>query len=138
MGLAFQQGCVFKRFKNCNGFLDVGKEFGIRRSTMNFKMNLMKLLDHFPRLKISSLSLRFCHVKYVFQSEFTLYSCLNVKKLLARSYCGFKSSHSHLPQLLKTPLNLNIWCRIPASYLITHPHHPTIKLLRIQIFKNRP
>ena len=27
----------------------------------------------------------FCHVTYAFQSESTLYSCLNVKELLARS-----------------------------------------------------
>ena len=31
------------------------------------------------------LSVRSCHVTYTFQSESTLYSCLNVKKLLARS-----------------------------------------------------
>ena len=28
-----------------------------------------------------------CHVTYTFQSESTLYSCLNVKELLARSSC---------------------------------------------------
>ena len=28
-----------------------------------------------------------CHVTYLFQSESTLYSCLNVKELLARSRC---------------------------------------------------
>ena len=28
-----------------------------------------------------------CHVTYAFQSESTLYSCLNVKELLARSRC---------------------------------------------------
>ena len=28
-----------------------------------------------------------CHVTYAFQSEFTLYSCLNVKERLARSRC---------------------------------------------------
>ena len=115
MGLAFGQGCVFKRFKNCNGFLDVGKEFGVSRSTMNFKMNLMKLLEQFPRLKIFSLPLHFCHVEYVFQSESTLYSCLNVKKLLARSkqawYLKFKwlqqdRTHNHLVRVwihLETP-----------------------------------
>ena len=27
----------------------------------------------------------FCHVTYVFESESTLYSCLNVKEVLARS-----------------------------------------------------
>ena len=31
------------------------------------------------------LTVCFCHVIYAFQSEFTLCSCLNVKKLLARS-----------------------------------------------------
>ena len=40
-----------------------------------------------------------------------------------------------LPQILTPPLNLKIWCRIPAPSLITHPPHPTIKLPRIQIFK---
>ena len=40
-----------------------------------------------------------------------------------------------LPQILTTPLNLKIWCRTPASSLITHPPHPTIKLPRIQILK---
>ena len=50
------------------------------------------------------------HVTYMFQSEYTLYSCLNVKELLVRrpvwikgwvfvdelSGCGFESSSSHL------------------------------------------
>ena len=31
------------------------------------------------------------HVKYAFQSESTLYSCLNVKELLARSTCVIRS-----------------------------------------------
>ena len=31
------------------------------------------------------LSVCSCHVTYAFQSESTLYSCLNVKELLARS-----------------------------------------------------
>ena len=57
------------------------------------------------------LAVCFCHVAYVFQSESTLYSCLNVKELLTRnkqiwlngwvfiyelSDCGFVSSCSHL------------------------------------------
>ena len=36
-----------------------------------------------------------CHVTYAFQSESTLYSCLNVLELLARSRCKI-SSCSHL------------------------------------------
>ena len=44
------------------------------------------------------------HVTYAFQSESTLYSCLNVKELLARSRCeilnlidcNWTRTHSHL------------------------------------------
>ena len=45
-----------------------------------------------------------CHVTYTFQSESTLYSCLNVKELLARnrhkiwrsSDCNWTRTHNHL------------------------------------------
>ena len=45
-----------------------------------------------------------CHVTYTFQSESTLYSCLNVKELLARSRgeiwslsdCNWARTHNHL------------------------------------------
>ena len=33
------------------------------------------------------LTVCYCHATYPFQSEFTLYSCLNVKDLLAQSSC---------------------------------------------------
>ena len=47
-----------------------------------------------------------CHVTYAFQSESTLYSCLNVKELLARSRrkiwslsdCNWTRTHDHLVQ----------------------------------------
>lgn len=57
--LAYRQGCVFKRFKDCNDFLDMVKELGISRSTIDFKMNLIKLLDKFLRLRKWSLLLDF-------------------------------------------------------------------------------
>ena len=52
----------------------------------------------------SNLTLCSCHVTYAFQSESTLYSCLNVKELLARSRCKIGSlsdcnwtrTHNHL------------------------------------------
>ena len=34
---------------------------------------------------VKSLTLSYCHVTYTFQSEPTLYSCLNLKELLARN-----------------------------------------------------
>ena len=50
------------------------------------------------------LSVCSCHVMYTFQSESTLYSCLNVKELLARnrrdiwslSDCNWTQTHDHL------------------------------------------
>ena len=52
-----------------------------------------------------------CHVTYAFQSESTLYSCLNVKELLARSRreiwrwsdCNWTGTQNHL--VLKRTLN---------------------------------
>ena len=45
-----------------------------------------------------------CHVSYAFQSESTLYSCLNIKELLAQnrrqiwslSDCNWTQTHNHL------------------------------------------
>ena len=39
-----------------------------------------------------------CHVTYAFHSESTLYSCLNVKELLARSWsdCNWTQTQNHL------------------------------------------
>ena len=44
-----------------------------------------KLLCTFLAQAIYTLTVCFYHVTYAFQSESTLYSCLNVKELLARS-----------------------------------------------------
>ena len=60
----------------------------------------------FPEMTVCS-----CHVTYTFQSESTLYSCLNVKELLARSRheiwrlsdCNWTQTQNHL--VLKWTLN---------------------------------
>ena len=59
LGVPYTQGCVFNRFKNSNKFLDIIKKSGISILTINFKMNLTKILDRFPKLKKSSMSLYF-------------------------------------------------------------------------------
>ena len=58
-----------------------------RKTTDVIMLNLKKLLSYivnntetFMKLTVCS-----CHVTYAFQSESTLYSCLNGKELLARS-----------------------------------------------------
>ena len=60
-----------------------------------FKMILNKMMDILqktaaalemvPQEVNEHLTVCSCHVTYAFQSESTLYSCLNVKELLARS-----------------------------------------------------
>ena len=46
-----------KRIKDSERFADMLKELGVSRSTVSFKSNLLKLLEKYPKLKKSSLSL---------------------------------------------------------------------------------
>lgn len=68
MRLAYSQRCVFKKFKDINDFLDMAKELGISRSTINFKINLTKLLDEYSRLKKNP------------------HCCCNFPKIMQRAY----------------------------------------------------
>ena len=52
--------------------------------TYTFKYNLAEGLDFKKPIQVL-LTVRSYHVTYAFQSESTLYSCLNFKELLARS-----------------------------------------------------
>ena len=54
-----------------------------------------------------------CHVTYAFQSESTLYSCLNVKELLARSRCEIWRWKIWVCLVKK-----NAWITIVSSYLL--------------------
>ena len=58
---------------------------------------------------------------------------LTFERVLNNTNIYFDESYS--AQLLKPPLNLQIWCKIPAPSLITPSPHPTINLQRIKIFK---
>ena len=73
--------------------------------------NILKWDRHdFSQVSLA-LTVCSCHVTYAFQSESTLYSCLNVKELLARSRreiwslsdCNWTWTQSHLVR--KRPLN---------------------------------
>ena len=71
---------------------------------------LSKISTSYQKQLLSGVSVRFIwlhvffHVTYVFQSESRLYSCLNVKKLFARSRrkiwslsnCNWTPTHKHL------------------------------------------
>ena len=88
----------------------------------------------FTLTMIAYLTVCSCHVTYAFQSESTLYSCLNVKELLARrrceiwswSDCNWTRTHNHLIRkrtlnhLAKLALNdwAVLWVIICTVYLV--------------------
>ena len=57
LSLTYSQGWMLTRFQDSLDFLDMVKELRISQLTINFKINLMKLFDNFPKLKNSSLLL---------------------------------------------------------------------------------
>ena len=50
---------MFKKFKDSNGFGQILQEIKVSKSTAYFKVKLVKLLDKYPKMKISCLSLNF-------------------------------------------------------------------------------
>ena len=55
--LAYQQGQVFEKLKMNDNVIDMVKKFGISKSTMLFKISIVKFVNKYPRMKKSSLSL---------------------------------------------------------------------------------
>ena len=57
--IAYQQGKVFKRFKEEEKFIKLVSEFKLHKSTIIFKINILKLIDKHPKLTKSSVTLAF-------------------------------------------------------------------------------
>ena len=78
--------CLFLNYVNQTTKSDLSKiHYQIR--SMGFPKQKTNFLPQLFSLLITKRVLTVCsyHVTYAFQSESTLYSCLNVKELLARS-----------------------------------------------------
>ena len=56
---AYEQGKIFKKFKEGTKFKNLVKQFGINKSTIIFKINIVKLADKFPKMLTSSVLLNF-------------------------------------------------------------------------------
>ena len=56
---AYQQGEIFEKFKMNDNFIDMVKKIGISKSTILFKISVVKFVNKYPRMKKSSLSLHF-------------------------------------------------------------------------------
>ena len=59
INVAYRQGQVFKRFKEKEKFAILGRELGIHRTTIIFKINVFKLCEKYCKLLKSSIGLGF-------------------------------------------------------------------------------
>ena len=54
---AYQQGKVFQKFKSNNRFVSAVTQFGISETTINFKIDIVKFIESYPKMKKSCISL---------------------------------------------------------------------------------
>ena len=66
---AYQQGQVFQKFKSNNKFVSAVTEFGISKTTINFKIDIVKLTENYPKMKKSCISLFYLKNKNVCQEH---------------------------------------------------------------------
>ena len=59
ISIAYYQGKVFSWFREKEKFVKLVADFGVHKGTVIFKMNVFKLLDKYPKLKNSSVTLNF-------------------------------------------------------------------------------
>ena len=62
--LAYQQGQIFEKFKINDNFINTVKEFGISKSTILFKISIVKFINEYPRMKKSSLCTHFLNSNF--------------------------------------------------------------------------
>ena len=55
----YEQGKIFKKFKEDTKFKNLVEQFGINRSTIIFKINIVKLAEKYRKMLISSVTLNF-------------------------------------------------------------------------------
>ena len=53
---AYQQGKVFQKFKSNNKFVSAVTEFDISKTTINFKIYIVKFIENYPKMKKSCIS----------------------------------------------------------------------------------
>ena len=49
--LSYQQGKVFQKFKKNNKFVNAVTEFGISKTTINFKINVVNFINQHPGMR---------------------------------------------------------------------------------------
>ena len=61
---AYEQGKIFKRFKEHRIFKNLVEQFKINKSTIIFKINIAKLLNKHPKILTSLITLNFLKSYY--------------------------------------------------------------------------
>ena len=56
---AYQQGKVFRKFKENRKFKNLVEQFKITKGTIMFKINIFKLVGEYPQMMTSSVTLKF-------------------------------------------------------------------------------
>ena len=59
ISVTYHQGEVYSRFREKKKFVRLVTDFGVHKGTIIFKINLFRLLDKYPGLKKSSVTLSF-------------------------------------------------------------------------------
>ena len=57
--LAYHQGIIFKEYKENNKFMSAVAAFKISKTTINFKIGIIKFIDDYPKMRKSYISLHF-------------------------------------------------------------------------------
>ena len=57
--IAYEQGKIFKEFKNDSKFISTVSAFKISKTTINFKIDIGKFIDMYPKMETSCISLYF-------------------------------------------------------------------------------
>ena len=55
--IAYQQGKIFRRFKTNSKFIIPVSAFKIRKTTVNFKIDIVIFIDMYPKMQTSCISL---------------------------------------------------------------------------------
>ena len=55
--LVYKQGKLFQKFKSNKKFVSAVTEFGISKTTINFKIDIIKFIENYPKMKKSCISL---------------------------------------------------------------------------------
>lgn len=63
--IACQHGKIFRRFKAKDKFVMMVKEFKVNKRTIIFKLNILKLINKYPRLMTSLMTLGFLKTDFM-------------------------------------------------------------------------